>query len=279
MRAADAPGPVITFLSDYGSSDEFVGVCHGVIARRCPGARIIDVTHGVPRGDVRSGAIMLGDAIPFLPTGVHLAIVDPRVGARGERARRAVALRAGEEGQLLVGPDNGLLSLAAARLGGVAEAVDVGDSPVRLEPVSHTFHGRDVFAPVAAALAAGRELAELGTPLAPQELCALALPSAEREGDRLTAHVLRVDGFGNLVLDASAEQLAELGLRRGDRLLVSAPRGELPARFASTFADVEEGALLLYEDAQRALALADTLGSATELLGAGRDDELRLSPA
>ncbi len=150
--------PVITFLSDYGQLDEFVGVCHGVMARRCPNARVIDLTHAIPRHDVRSGAIVLRSALPFLPVGVHLAIVDPGVSAVGRHARRCVAMRTVEEDHLLVGPDNGLLMPAAERLGGVAEAVDIGESPERLEPVSRTFHGRDIFAPVAAALAAGESL-------------------------------------------------------------------------------------------------------------------------
>src|ERR671939_1055083 len=140
---------VITFLSDYGHDDDFVGVCHGVIARIAPDARVIDVTHGIPRHDVRSGALVLRRALPYLPPGVHLAVVDPEVGAE----RRAVAVRTAEEGRLMVGPDNGLLSLAAQRFGGAVEAVDVGRSQHRLRPVSATFHGRDLFAPVAAHLA------------------------------------------------------------------------------------------------------------------------------
>src|ERR671915_1654673 len=156
----------ITFLSDYGLADEFVGVVHGVIARLCPEARVIDIVHGIPRQDVRAGSAVLARALPYLPAGVHLAVVDPEVGAR----RRAVALRTVEEDRLLVGPDNGLLIPAAERFGGVAEAVEISSSPWRLEPVSATFHGRDVFAPVAARLACGAPLAEAGTPLEVGEL-------------------------------------------------------------------------------------------------------------
>src|ERR1700689_2132708 len=159
--SGQAPVPVITFLSDYGPWDEFVGVCHAVIARRCPRAHVIDLGHGVTRHDVRAGALALRAALPFARAGVHLAVVDPGVGG----TRRAVALRTAEGGRLLVGPDNGLLTLAAESFGGVAEAVDVGDSPECLRPISATFHGRDVFAPVAAALADGIPLAELGEPL------------------------------------------------------------------------------------------------------------------
>jgi hypothetical protein len=127
------PPPFITFLSDYGLVDEFVGICHGVIATICPEARVIDLTHGVPRHNVRAGGLILRGALPYMPAGVHLAVVDPDVGA----ARRAVALRLGD-GRLLVGPDNGLLWLAAEAGGGVVEAVDIARSPFRLEPVSAT---------------------------------------------------------------------------------------------------------------------------------------------
>src|SRR5437899_809502 len=107
VTAGAASTPIITFLSDYGLQDEFVGVCHGVIARRCPRAHVIDLTHGIPPHDVRTGALVLAGALPFVPAGVHLAVVDPGVGAAGERARRAVALRTAAEDRLLVGPDNG----------------------------------------------------------------------------------------------------------------------------------------------------------------------------
>ena len=135
-------------------------MCHAVIARICPSANVIDIAHGIPRHDPRAGALILRDALPFAPAGVHLAIVDPDVGAR----RRAVALELPDD-QTLVGPDNGLLSLAAERLGGALSAVEISRSPWRLEPVSATFHGRDIFAPVAARLAAGEPLADAGEPV------------------------------------------------------------------------------------------------------------------
>jgi S-adenosylmethionine hydrolase len=269
-----ASPPVITFLSDYGLIDEFVGVCHGVIAQRCAGARVIDLTHAIPPHDVRTGASILADATPYLPVGVHLAIVDPGVGASGEQARRAVALRTVREGRMLVGPDNGLLMPAAGRLGGVAEAVDIGDSPERLERVSRTFHGRDIFAPVAAALAAGATLAEVGSPIAPDGLRRLGQAEAQARGGGLTAHVVRADTFGNLVLNARADDLAALGARPGDTLDVDHAGRRHTAHFARAFADVPPGGLLVYEDAGWTLALAVNRGSAAELLGAARDDEV-----
>jgi S-adenosylmethionine hydrolase len=264
----------ITFLSDYGYADEFVGVCHGVIARLCPGARVIDITHGIPRQDVQAGALVLRDALAYMPAGVHLAVVDPGVGSVGPGARRAVALRTAAEGRLLVGPDNGLLSLAAERLGDVVEAVDVGNSAVRLEPPSRTFHGRDMFAPVAAALAAGEPLASLGNPIAVDELCRLTLPRAEVSGGALRAHVLRADGFGNLILDASAEQLAAAGVSAGATISVNAAGGLHSARHAATFAEVPAGELLLYEDALKMATLAVNRGSAADRLGIGPGEEL-----
>jgi S-adenosylmethionine hydrolase len=274
MTADSALAPLIAFLSDYGHRDELVGVCHGVIARRCPEARVIDLTHGIPRHDVRAGALALRASVPFLPATVHLAVVDPGVGAVGARARRAVALRAIEEDRLLVGPDNGLLMLAAERLGGVAEAVDIGDSRERLEPVSHTFHGRDIFAPVAAALAAGEQLTAVGRPLAVRELHRLELPAATMTDGALAVHVLLCDHFGNLLLDASRAQIAAVGAESGGVVTVEHVGRAHSARYAATFADVPPGELVIYEDAQRMMALAVNRGSAAELLQAARDDEL-----
>src|ERR1019366_6145976 len=263
--------PIVSFLSDYGLLDEFVGVCHGVIASRCPRARVIDLTHSIAPQDVRAGAFALRGALPFVPAGVHLAVVDPGVGS----ARRAVAMRTAVEDRLLVGPDNGLLMLAAERFAGVSEGGGAG----RCEPVSVPFPGRDIFAPVAAARAGGAALRELGEPLDVAELHRLELPTASFSGGRLTAHAVHGDGFGNVVLDASPEQLVALGGAPGDTVTVR--HGELAhtARLGRTFAAVEPGALLLYADAQGAAALAVNLGSAAELLGVERDAELVLERA
>ena len=262
----------ITFLSDYGLADEFVGVVHGVIAGICPDARVIDLGHGIPRQDVAAGAAMLARALPHMPPGVHLAVVDPEVGAR----RRAVALRTIEEGRLLVGPDNGLLMPAAERFGGVAEAIEISASPWRLEPVSATFHGRDLFAPVAARLACGAPLASAGIPLEPAELVTAELTQPRREGDALVSHVVTVDTFGNAVLDAAHGDLMESGLKLGDAIAARAGSRRIRGVVARTFADVEPGGLLLYEDATGALALAVNGGDAAALLGVRAGDEVRL---
>src|SRR5919204_3281990 len=169
---------IVTLLTDYGRDDDFVGVCHGVIRSICPEAQIVDITHGITRYGLRHGALVLRNTLPYMPKGVHLAVVDPQVGTE----RRGVALRC-DDGRLLVGPDNGLLSLAWPRFGGVDLAVDIARSPHRLEPVSATFHGRDVFAPVTAHLATGAELADAGEPLEPEALARVELPEAHRDGD------------------------------------------------------------------------------------------------
>lgn len=261
----------LSFLTDYGLDDDFVGVCHGVIARKSPASRVIDITHGVPRHDVRTGAILLRRSLPYLPAGVHLAVVDPGVGT----TRRAVAIRTAEEDRILVGPDNGLLSLAAQRFGGIVEATDITRSPHRLEPVSATFHGRDLFAPVAAALAAGAPLEEAGEPIDADEVLSLHMPLAEVDADGLVAHAIAFDRFGNVTLDVEHEELTFAGLRLGR----SAGVNDQTAVYATTFADVPPGALLLYEDAYRTLALAINRGSAKEALGLALDDELRIVPA
>jgi S-adenosylmethionine hydrolase len=262
----------VTFLSDYGVGDDFVGVCHGVIARIAPDARVIDITHGIARHEVRSGAIVLARSLEYMPAGVHLAVVDPGVGSE----RRAVALRcAGDEGRILVGPDNGLLSLAAERFGGVAEAVDVGASPLRLTPLSASFHGRDLFAPVAAHLAAGTPLEQAGTALDPAQLVTLELPRAEVSEAGLVTHVLHADRFGNVMLDARPEDLDAGGMRSASAVIVNGVR----AAHTTTFADVPPGGLLLYEDSYGALSLAINRGSALDALGLETYARVQISPA
>jgi S-adenosylmethionine hydrolase len=265
----------ITFLSDYGSADEFAGVCRAVIARIAPEARLIDLSHGIARHDVRHGAAVLAGAVGYSPPGVHLAVVDPGVGT----ARRPVAVATPGGKRQFVGPDNGLLAPALERFGGAAEAIDLTGSPVRLEPVSATFHGRDLFAPVAAHLALGEELATLGEPIDPGSLETLdSGPAAEVEpGVRLTAEVGHVDGFGNLALLATAVDAAAAGLEAGKRLRVTAPRRSYEALYARTFADADEGELLLFVDSSGALALAVNRDDAGRKLDLAAGDSVALS--
>ena len=265
--------PVVTLLTDYGETSEFAGICRGVIQRVCPGATVIDITHGIPRHDVRHGALVLRSALPYMPLGVHVAVVDPQVGTE----RRAVAIRCADD-RILVGPDNGLLSLAAEAAGGAVEAADISRSQHRLEPVSATVHGRDLFAPVAAALAGGAPLAEAGDPLAVEDLAVLELPRPERDGDTLVAHALLIDVYGNVTLDVSHADLPGTGLVFGHAVEVAARDFVLPGTVAGTFADVPAGELVVYEDASRMLALAVNRGDAAAVLTLKPDDEVRLTP-
>jgi S-adenosylmethionine hydrolase len=256
----------VTFLSDYGHDDEFAGACRAVIARLAPEVRVVDLTHGIPAGDVRRGALALEATVARAGPAVHLAVVDPGVGT----ARRGVALAAGES--FLVGPDNGLLTLAATALGGAAAAVDVSDSALALHPVAPTFHGRDVFAPVAAHLASRHPLDAAGAPIDPGSLIALDMPEARHEDGALVAHVLYADRFGNLVLDAPADAL-EVG---EGAISVTAGGWERSAVRGATFAD-GAGGLVVYGDSSGRLGIALEGGSAAHELDLGRDDEVRIA--
>jgi S-adenosylmethionine hydrolase len=263
---------IVTLLTDYGPRDEFVGICHGVIRTIDPDAQIIDITHGVSRHDVRHGAISLRNALPYMPVGVHVAVVDPQVGTE----RRGVAVRC-EDGRVLVGPDNGVLSLAWEKAGGVAEAIDITRSPHRLEPISATFHGRDIFVPVGAQIAAGADFREAGDPLPVEDLMALQLPSASLTPPSATAHALLIDGYGNVSLDLTHDDLIELEITLGSRVEVAGPRLSAEATVVQTFADVAPGEMLVYEDAWSAIAVAVNRGDAAKALGVHRDAEVRLA--
>ncbi len=264
----------ITFLSDYGYEDEFAGVCRAVIARIAPESKLIDLTHGIPRHDVRQGAAVLANAMPFTPPGIHLAVVDPEVGTE----RRAVAIRVAEDDRVLVGPDNGLLWPAIERLGGAVEAVDVSRSRLRLEPISATFHGRDVFAPVAAHLAAGAPLSEAGERIQAESLVTLKASRPEVGSDQVVAHVISVDRFGNAALDLADRHLPASGLRMGRSVALEAHGQSREAVFALTFADVGEGELLLYVESYGSVALAVNRGSAAAELRLTPGDEVVLRP-
>ena len=265
---------IVSLLTDYGHEDEFVGVCHAVIRGIAPDVPVVDLTHGITRYGVREGAIVLRNSLPYLPEGVHVAIVDPQVGTE----RRGLALRTAE-GLVMVGPDNGLLSLAWQSSGGVVEAVDITRSRHRLEPVSATFHGRDIFAPVAAHLAAGAELGEAGEHVEPDELRTLTLPEPEVRDGEVLGHVLLVDRFGNASLNVGHDDLAGSGLSLGRGVEITAGSGErFIATFGQTFADVRPGDVILYEDAYRSLAIAVNRGDAAGTLKLAPDATVTLRP-
>ena len=265
----------ITFLSDYGYDDEFAGLCRAVIAGIAPDADVIDLTHGIRRHAVAEGAAVLAKALPYTPAGVHLAVVDPGVGS----PRRAVAIRVAEDDRVLVGPDNGLLWPAIERLGGALAAADVSLSPFRLAPVSATFHGRDVFAPVTARLAAGATLEDAGEAIDAASLVAPEASAPVVEAGHVRAHVVYVDRYGNAALDLDHSMLPETGLRLGRRVWVGAGGVTLDAVYSVTFSDVSPGQLILYEDSYRSLALAVNRGSAAEVLDLSAGVEVTLRPA
>jgi S-adenosyl-L-methionine hydrolase (adenosine-forming) len=264
---------IVTLLTDYGRDDDFVGVCHGVIRGIHPDAQIVDITHGVERYAVRQGALVLRNTLPYMPVGVHVAVIDPQVGTE----RRALALRT-VDGRILLGPDNGLLSLAWERCGGIDLAVDVTRSPHRLEPVSATFHGRDIFSPVAAHLARGAELADAGDQLDEDELQTVGLPESRVEDGTLVGHALVVDRFGNVALNVDHDDMAGTGITLGGTVEIEASGEPYLATYAQTFADVRPGELLIYEDAYRTLAVAINRGDAAATLALRPDAELRLRP-
>lgn len=262
----------ITFLSDFGLQDDFVGTCHGVIKRIAPEAHIIDVTHGIPPQQVLQGALVLANTLPYMPKGVHLAVVDPGVGGQ----RRALALRDGE-GRFYVGPDNGLLLPAAERLGGIAAAHELANPDYALQPVSRTFHGRDMFAPAAAHLARGVELAELGPPVALEALARLDIPVSEVDDSLARASVLYVDRYGNMQLNLAREDMERIDVAPGTRVELECRGERYYAIAARTFADARPGDIILYEDSYQNIAIAINGGNAAEMLAARAGDRVEVA--
>jgi len=260
----------VTFLTDFGLQDDFVGTCHGVIKRIAPDVQVIDITHGIPPRAIVQGALVLANTVPYMPVGVHLAVVDPGVGG----PRRALALR-DTEGRAYVGPDNGLL-LPAAERGGIAEAHEIVNPEYALSPVSRTFHGRDIFSPAAAHVANGLALAELGPPIDPGALVRLELPQAEVRTNRIGASILYVDAFGNMQLNLTREHLDQADVQPGARLELELAGQRYYAIAARTFSDARTGDLILYEDSYGNVAVAMNRGNAAEMLSARAGQGLRI---
>ncbi|MET7401826.1 SAM-dependent chlorinase/fluorinase [Dactylosporangium sp. NPDC005572] len=249
----------ISFTTDYGLDDGFVAACHGVIAQLAPSARIIDVTHLIPPGDIRRGSLVLAQTVPSLPTSVHLAVVDPGVGTK----RRPIAIRTNGD-HYLVGPDNGLLIPAAEALGGISTAVHLTNSAWFGGTVSATFHGRDIFAPVAARLARGDDLSTAGEAI--NDLEELGKPHVVRTNSGIVAEVLTVDRFGNVQLAAKADAGTDIAEVNGQ-----------PARSGSTFGAVEPGELVVLTDSAGHLAVAVNQGRAAERLNVKPGDRVTLT--
>jgi S-adenosyl-L-methionine hydrolase (adenosine-forming) len=250
----------LTFLSDFGIEDGFVAACHGVAARIAPHVKIIDITHLVPPGDVRRGAAVLAQTITAMPPAVHVAVVDPGVGT----ARRAIAVQARDA--ILVGPDNGLLSWAATALGGPVTAVRLTNSRLWNHPVSSTFHGRDIFMPVAACLVTGTPLTEAGTEIDVASLVKLAQPTNRMLDGEAEGEVLSVDRFGNIQLSIPAPAVTELGISLGSSVLIRCNRRELVAPYLETFGSAAPGELIAFTDSAGLVSLAVSNGNAAETL-------------
>jgi S-adenosylmethionine hydrolase len=261
----------ITFLSDFGLQDDFVGTCHGVMKRIAPEAEILDITHGIPPQHVLQGALVLCNTLPYMPEGVHLAVVDPGVGSQ----RRPLALRTGDE-RLLVGPDNGLLIPAADRTGGIDAAHELANPDYALDTVSRTFHGRDLFSPAAAHLARGVPLDELGPPVDPQALVRLDVPKPDVGQNRIRATVLYIDHFGNMQLNLTREHLEQADVLPGLTVELELALERFYATTTRTYADAQAGDIILYEDAYRNVAIAINGGSAAELFGVSAGQEVRI---
>ncbi|HEX2088438.1 MAG TPA: SAM-dependent chlorinase/fluorinase [Actinomycetota bacterium] len=271
-----SPARSIAFLSDYGLEDEFVGVCHAVMAQISPESTIVDLSHLVPPQDVLAGALILSRAIRSLPPAtVIVAVVDPGVGT----VRRSIAVETRTDGRLLVGPDNGLLSIAWAEDEGITRAVEITAPNVLRQPVSATFHGRDIFAPAAAHLAAGFAIEELGPSVDLDSLTVLSIPEPVVRDGRIDCQVLSSDRFGNIRLSARAADLETAGVKAASSIEVGSKGDAVSARRVRTFGDVREGELALIVDSVGGLGLVVNKGSAAERLGLRRGDTVTLRGA
>jgi S-adenosylmethionine hydrolase len=271
--------PVISFLTDFGPSAP--AVCRGVMFGIAPEANIIDVSHQVPRYSIREGARTLVFALPYMPVGIHVAVVDPGVGTE----RLAIAIRTGR-GDVLIGPDNGLLVPAAERLGGIVEARSIENRELMLPVISSSFHGRDIFSPVAAHLAMGTPFESVGPAVPPKRLVRLAEPSPNIRQGALESVIVNVLIFGNVTFAGTPADLeAAIGpLRPGDSVVLDfEPFQGRPAirersTWATTFGRVPVGASLLMADSEGHLSFADNQGNAAARLGLGIDQAVRILP-
>jgi hypothetical protein len=270
--------PFVSLLSDFGSRDPSAGIMRAVVAAICPAAVVVDLSHEVDTFAIRDGALLLWSAVPYLPIGAHVAVVDPGVGT----ARKGIAVGT-LRGDVLVGPDNGILMPAAARLGGITRAHLLENPRYSLPEVSSSFHGRDVFAPAAAHIADGLALEELGRAVDPRRLLELDWPRPDIGPGRVRTQCVYIDTFGNVKLSALADDLetALPGLRFGERLHISLGDGPgapvLEAAWARTFGDVPVGAPLLTADSYGRASLAVHLGSAAQTYGLRLDGVIEVS--
>jgi S-adenosylmethionine hydrolase len=268
--------PFFSLLTDWGARDPSAAICRGVILGIAPDALVVDITHEVAKYNIRHGALMLWCALPYLPIGAHVAVIDPGVGT----ARRPLAIQVAR-GDFLIGPDNGLLLPGAERLGGIVKAHQIENALYRLPVVTATFHGRDLFSPAAAHLALGTPIEEMGPAVDPAGLVQMDWPTASVRDGLLQTAVIYRDTFGNLKLAALAADMGAAfpDLARGRLMTVSREDGdkrsvEMP--WAPTFGDVAVGAHLLYQDSYGMLCIAQNQGSAADSLGLAEGMAIRI---
>lgn len=255
----------ISFLSDFGYDDEFVGVIHGVLAKLAPSTRVIDIGHGFGRGNVKAAALALTRAIQYMPEGICLAVVDPGVGTDRK------ALAAETPWGVFIGPDNGLLSPAVAMVGGAHRIVSIENPEAMIPSPGETFHGRDVFAPAAALLATGdAEVDDLGPEVDGAEIVPLLLPLTETEGGVVSGEAWWVDTYGNVQTNVSPDELAAVGLSPGQTITVRVGSTEYPVLWVNSYGDVGDGESLIHVDSVGLVAMA--------VRGGRADEELNLSP-
>jgi hypothetical protein len=263
----------ISFLSDFGTRDEFVGVVHGVIARIAPDVRVLDITHGIAPGDVRAGALTLLRSVQYVPEGVALAVVDPGVGT----GRRAIAASTGWG--YFVGPDNGLLAPAVAMVGGADRIVSIENPELRLPAGGTSFDGRDLFGPAAAVLAAGQAgLDDLGPVVDPGTVTPLMLPLAEHDAGGVRGEVLWVDHFGNAQTNVTPEDLQQVGVLPGEELVVTVGTMEYSLSWMTSYGDAEPGGGLLHTDSYGQIAVAVRDGRADEAYSVAERVSISLRP-
>lgn len=263
----------LTFMSDYGHEDPFLGVCKGVIARTAPDVRILDLLHLVTPQDIEQGAAVLASAIPYLPSpAVHLALVDPFEAS----PVRGVAVRTGD-GSTFVAPDNGLTSQAWEGAGGAVSAYVLDNAALWNPLPARTFRGRDVFSPVAARLADGMPVEQVGSPVPIEELVVLTLRRPDVHVDHVHGEVVTVDHFGNLTLNLARHDLEAAGINLGDQVELRCGGKALVIPFLLTYGEVPAGRVALCEDSFRTVTIAVNQGSAARTLRARRADPLVIS--
>jgi S-adenosyl-L-methionine hydrolase (adenosine-forming) len=263
----------ICFISDYGLTDVLVGSCKGVMMSIAPGSPIIDVTHTVPGFDIIRGAEALRHATRYMPeNSVYLAVVDP-----GDKTKRRALAAEVHSGAYLVGPDNGILLPAADALGGIVRAVQLTNPRYHVHPVSGAFHGRDVFSPVAAHLAAGANIGDLGEGVTAPSMVSLDFPGFRQEsGGGVAAEIINIDRFGNARLSVMQE---DLGFPYDTPLEIGVRDEVIEARYVETFGSAEDGDLVAVPDSHWRLSLAVNRGNAARALLLSVGEEVRLKPS